>query len=234
VSAIDPNTSLAELALEDPAVGETFDRLGLDYCCNGARTLADACAERGLDVATAVAFLEASAPSREVHDFDARRASTAELCDHIVEAHHDRLRTELPQLAETVATVLRVHGGDDPRLATLAQVFGQLEQDVLAHVDEEERELFPACRSLAGGETLADREKLLAELEHDHDEVGEGLGRLRELADGYDAAHARCGTHRALLSGLQELERDLHRHIHEENNVLFPRVRELASTQGVA
>jgi iron-sulfur cluster repair protein YtfE (RIC family) len=30
-----------------------------------------------------------------------------------------------------------------------------------------------------------------------------------------------------LLDGLQTLEEDLHRHIHEENNILFPRALEL-------
>jgi len=227
MSMIDPHVSLAALVLDEPRRAELFERLGFDYCCHGESSLASACTEHDLDVDTAIRMLEAStAPSASApeHDYDCRSASTAELCDHIVESHHERLRLELPRLVETLTTVVRVHGADDPHLSALARVFDELARDLLDHLEREEQVLFPACRALEAGEGL-DRQGLLEELEHDHADVGATLPLLRELAGGYDSAAARCSTHRALLDGLQALERDLHRHIHEENNVLFPRIR---------
>lgn len=227
--AIDPQTTLGDLVLEQPSRAQLFEQLGFDYCCRGDRTLAAACAQANLDAATVVRVLEAQpaapAPARE-HEQDWREASTADLCEHIVEAHHDRLRQELPRLSETVATVAFVHGDDEPTLKELARVFDGLARDLLEHVEREEEQLFPACRALEAGERPAAPETLLAELADDHADVGETLVVLRDLAGGYRSEQARCGTHRALLDGLQELERDLHQHIHEENNLLFPRVRE--------
>jgi regulator of cell morphogenesis and NO signaling len=227
MSTIDPTTTLGELVLDDPGRAETFERLGLDYCCRGSRTLEEACTQRGLDAHTVAALLEAAPPvagGAAEHDFDVGRASTGELCDHIVTAHHDRLRQDLPRLGDTVATVARVHGSADAGLHDVARVFDALRVDLETHMEREEQHLFPACRAIDSGERAADDE-LLAELEHEHTDVGEALIVLRDLTGDLRAEAARCGTHRRMLDGFRELERDLHRHIHEENNVLFPRVR---------
>jgi regulator of cell morphogenesis and NO signaling len=229
MATIDPQASLGELVLDEPGRAELFERLGFDYCCGGHRTLAEACAQRGLDVETVAAVLDAGRaagpPSEHGHDW--RRATTSDLCDHIVQAHHDRLRRELPALSETLATVARVHGPREPELHDLARVFEGLRRELEEHIEREERVLFPACKELGRG--AAPDAALLEELGDDHARVGETLLVLRDLAGGYRAERGRCGTYRALLTGLRELERDLHQHIHEENNVLFPRVRGLAA-----
>lgn len=228
MSTIEPQASLASLVLDRPGLAELLEQLDLDYCCHGTRSLAAACAERDLDVDTLVRVLDAhvsAARSAPDHVYDCRSASIPELCDHIVSAHHESLRRALPRLSETSTTVVQVHGGEDPRLGTLARLFDGLAHELLEHLDREERLLFPACIALETGNGVVDGGALLTELEDDHAGVGETLRALRELADGYDAGTARCGTHRALLDGLDALERDLHLHIHEENNVLFPRIR---------
>lgn len=226
-TTIDPEATVGSLVLDHPALAPLLEQLDLDFCCHGDVTLATACAEHDLDVATTVRLLAAQAASTAnapAHAFDARAATAAELCEHIVSEHHDRLRSDLPRLEQTAATVVRVHGGDDPRLTRLAATLDRLAADVLEHVEREEAQLFPCCVAVEGGGAIDER-GLLEELEHDHSDVGEALRELRVLADGYAPETARCGTHRSLLAGLAELERDLHLHIHEENNVLFPRVR---------
>jgi regulator of cell morphogenesis and NO signaling len=233
MSPIDPYATLAALVLDEPGRAELFEELGFDYCCRGDHSLAAACAQRDLDIDTFVRVLDAYTASRASmpgHDYDCRSASTAELCDHIVEAHHLRLRHELPRLAETLTTVVRVHGGDDSQLNALVRVFDGLACDLLAHLDREEKMLFPACRTLDTCDGPLDRQALLDELGHDHTDVGETLLVLRDLAGGYHPDGARCDTHRALLKGLHALERDLHQHIHEENNILFPRIRSRLAT----
>ncbi|MFW5786300.1 MAG: hemerythrin domain-containing protein, partial [bacterium] len=61
------------------------------------------------------------------------------------------------------------------------------------------------------------------------DKVADGHGdedpRLRKLRDIYVAFEGACNTTRATLAALEELEREMHRHVHTENNVLFPRFR---------
>lgn len=243
-SSIRNSTSLGTLVAERPERIELFERLELDYCCGGASSLEEACERRGLDPSTVRALIEATdrdaagtAPARAAaEERDWRRAPVAELCDHIVAVHHECLRRELPRIAELLATVVRVHGEGRPELAMTERTFAALRTDLEAHIDEEERELFPACRALdAGTEPPPGFEAATIDRHQtEHEAAGRRLRALRELAGGYDASEALCSTHRGLLAALRDLEADLHLHLHEENNVLFPRARELARNGGPA
>lgn len=229
-NTISASTPLGELLVRRPASLALLERLRLDYCCGGARTLAEACAQRGLDAHTVIAMIEALEGEGELEPHDIRQSSIAELCDHIVGAHHDPTRRDLSRIAELLDTVVRVHGGKHGELTDLARVFAGLRTELEEHMALEEDQLFPFCRSLdAGGAPPLPDPALIALLEHDHELTGEALSALRELSGGYDPALALCGTHRALLEALRGLEVDVHQHVHEENNVLFPRVRELAA-----
>jgi regulator of cell morphogenesis and NO signaling len=211
---IDPATTVAELVVERPARARVFERLGIDYCCGGKTSLAEACESRGLDVKTAVAFLDAGTDaSGETEDW--ATAPLDELVRHIVDEHHAKLRTELPRISGLLEKCVRAHGQELPSLAELRAAFEQLRGTLELHMDEEEQVLFPALAD-------ADPDEV-GRLEHDHDAVGSSLLRLRELGGDYDSGTALCNTHRATLSALAELELDLHQHIHEENNILFPR-----------
>ncbi|MGZ4354367.1 MAG: hemerythrin domain-containing protein [Gaiellaceae bacterium] len=141
--------------------------------------------------------------------------SSAELCEHIVSTHHARLRGELPPLSTLLDKVVKAHGKDDARLVFVRSAFADLRAELEQHIDEEERVLFPA---IAAGDTVT-----ASSFEDDHERAGALLERLSELTDGYDLRSALCNTHRATLDALAELQLDLHQHIHEENNVLFPR-----------
>lgn len=231
MSAIDPNTiTLGDLVAREPRAAALFEQLGIDYCCGGGRTLAEAVAQRGLDATTVAVLIgnlsrEADGQAGDAHDV--AHSSMGELCDHIVVAHHDRLRRELPAIGEQAATVVRVHGASHPELGDLQRVFDRMRRELEAHLEIEERELFPACRRLERSLSPADEldRGLLALLEDEHAEVGGALVVLRELCGDYDESQALCGTHRRLLRALRDLERDLHQHIHEENNLLFGKIR---------
>ena len=221
-TTISPELSLAELVVEQPSRSRVFERFGLDYCCGGGHTLEEACSKQGVPVEAVLAALEEPQPAPTVNWTD---ASIDELIDHIVETHHARLREELPRLSRLVAAVERAHGGAAPELVEVASTFETLRSELEVHVVEEEEHAFPAFRHAAGGADFAE----LDLLEHDHAEVGRLLARLHELTHGFDQARAFCGTHRAALDALQELTLDLHEHVHEENNILFPRVRALVA-----
>lgn len=238
MSQIDTAMSLGALVVERPARAQLFERLRLDYCCGGTQSLAEACTQRGLDPATVADLLAALdvGPLDRVEpleDRDWRRATIAELCEHVVAVHHRALRRDLPRIAELAATVVRVHGRDHPELRDVERLFAGLRDDLERHLELEERVLFPAGRELEDGAAPRARiGELLVRHEEDHAGAGDALAALRELTADHDPARALCGTHRRLLEGLGRLERDLHQHIHEENNILFPRIRALAEAGG--
>jgi regulator of cell morphogenesis and NO signaling len=231
-TSIDPGQTLGALVAERPALTGTLEQLRLDYCCGGGQTLAEACRRGGLDPDTVAVLLERlgeTAAAGRVEPHDLRGATIAELCDHIVDAHHARLRRELPRIEELLATVVRVHGPEHAELHDLERLFATLARELREHLASEEASVFPAARAFQAGEH-ADPGFVELVDEHigEHADTGDALAALRELAGGYERASAYCGTHRSLLEALEAFELDLHQHVHEENNVLFPRLLEHA------
>ena len=233
MSAIDPGRTVADLVVERPGRTRVFEQLGIDYCCGGRRSLAAACAERGLDAATVVAMLaafEGVTGSEAGDDRDWSRSALGELCDHIVSEHHGFLRAELPRLAGMLDRVVRAHGERYPEMIETRDLLEAVAAELDVHMHVEEEVVFPLCRRLDGGGTPGPAELAdpIRAMEHDHDITGAALARMRELTGGFAPPADACNTYRATLDGLVALERDLHRHIHEENNVLFPRALALA------
>ena len=231
-SLIDPGSSLGELVAERAARAQLFERLQLDYCCGGRQTLAAACAKRGLDLDEVRAALQAL-DEGDLHDTsverrDWRTVGMGELCAHIVTVHHDGLREAFPRLERLFGTVVRAHGNSDPRLGDAQRLFGEIRSELEPHLASEENELFPACIGSERAGTPVE-EQLIAEHESEHAELGRALAALRTLCDDYDHHAALCNTHRALLDALEAFEQDLHRHVHEENDILFPRARKARS-----
>lgn len=229
MSPTDHVSTLGELVLQQPRAAALFERLALDYCCGGRRTLEQACSQQGLDAHTVGALLHALAdepPGADLEAHDVSRATIPELCEHIVTRHHDPLRRDLTRISDVVATVVRVHGKTHRELLDLQRLFTAIRSDLETHMRIEENTLFPACRALDDEPAAAvfDRD-LLVLLEDDHATTGNALCALREVAGGDSTDAAVCSTHRTMLSSLRAFELDMHQHVHEENNVLFPRVR---------
>lgn len=232
-TTIDLERSLGELVLEQPGLARIFAELNLDYCCGGSVSLSDAATQRGLDVRTLALVLEAEARSNDtsLRERDWRAVPFAELCDHIVDEHHAFLRRELPHIEELLEKVVSRHGDSVPTLQQLQGDFKALHTELIDHIDREEQGLFPLCRNLDRDGQVPGAIPQLEMHEAAHANVGETLSRMRELGGGYDRSAALCTTHGVMLESLRGLELDLHQHIHEENNILFPRLRgELAET----
>lgn len=200
---IDPERTLASLVEETPIYARTFESLELDYCCGGDRTLAAACDRDDLE----------------------------NLAGHVVDAHHDYLREELPKLGDIVETVADVHGENHPELRDVEAEYRALAAEMREHIDEEEEELFPVVGKLDRDERLsADEAERLREairrFEEDHAATADRLNRIAELTDDYAVPEDACPSYRSMLGRLDQLERDTHMHVHRENNVLFERAGE--------
>lgn len=225
--------TVGELVSERPGRSRVFEEHGIDYCCGGKRPLAEACAKKGVDVDEIVRELaQADAGAVQEGAADYSVMALDELADHIVSTHHAYLTKELPRLEEMAVKVAKVHGGSDARLRELAEVMGALSAELGSHMMKEERILFPIIRQLVHADTLPPMpcgtlSNPIGAMEAEHDNAGGALESMRRLTDGYAPPEWACNTYRALLDGLNELELDLHEHIHKENNILFPRALEL-------
>lgn len=225
--------TVGDLVAEDYRLGSVFKRYGIDFCCGGNRTLSEACNSRGVDlneVVTAMAETVSGTVPRAQDD--ARTWPMDFLADYITHVHHRYVRQQMPILTQFADKVARVHGEAHPELHKVRDLVARLADELLDHLEDEENILFPYVKQLVVARTQAVRptrpdfgsaKDPIAQMEHDHDEAGTIMKRLRTLTADYTPPMDACNTYRALFASLEQFEDDLHRHVHLENNVLFPR-----------
>jgi regulator of cell morphogenesis and NO signaling len=224
---IEASTTLADLVIEDGRRARVLERFELDYCCEGHRTLADATQAAGVDLDAVAAALDLPAATEAV---TAGPQPTAALAHDIVDTHHAYMWEEMPRLQALVTKVHDVHGDRHPELSRVRELFTTAVTELDPHMTKEERSLFPAISRLEkarmpGAEgALAEQIELLVQ---EHAVVGDLFKEIRSATGGYVVPDDGCASYRAMLEGLEEMERDLHEHIHKENYVLFPDALEL-------
>jgi regulator of cell morphogenesis and NO signaling len=230
--------TVKDFALQIPGATRVFERAGIDYCCGGGRSLEEACASAGVnagDMLAALRSLESADPMHEVEpDFGAMPLES--LVDHIVRTHHVFTLQELARLEKLLAKVRSKHERNHPELADVGFAFHGLLADLLPHMLKEERVLFPYVvameRARAEGVAVPPPPFLTVKnpirvMTLEHDTAGDFLREIRAATANFEIPEGACMSFRALYEGLEDLERDLHQHIHLENNVLFPRAAEL-------
>ncbi len=228
--------TVADIAAGSLAAVRVFERLGIDYCCGGKRPLAEVCRQKGLDAEMVQRELDA-APRPDGTARDWNTAPLQELAAHIVATHHQYLRREFQPLSERLAKVYRVYNeryGDT--LIGLPETFNGLRSELELHMLKEEKILFPA---IAAAESAATAWRPapaspfgavgnpIRTMEAEHESAGRALADIRRITRDFEIPAHACVTYRALMTSLEELEHDLHVHIHLENNILFPRAIQL-------
>ena len=220
-----------------------FERYGIDYCCHGDVSLAAACREAHVLIEDVCQELDASdSIPRTQEEIDWSHAHLAQLVKHIESRHHTYLRTQLPLLSARMEKTVAAHGSKHPELLSVRELLRSLQTELISHMMREERVLFPIIIQLEEA-ALTHHDKPhfhcgsvnnpIGVMEDDHESVGHTLCLLRRLTDDFTPPGDACETYRALLVGMEQLEADLHVHIHLENNILFPRAAALESTLDV-
>jgi regulator of cell morphogenesis and NO signaling len=226
--------TVRELALEIPEATRIFDKLGIDYCCGGGKSLEEACAAANLsvdEVFDSLDFAEQEARTKQ-KDRNWQTEPLADLIAHIIATHHKYTREEIVRLGPLFDKVVSVHGKSHPELQHVRAAFRGLAQELTTHMMKEEAVLFPYIVRME--EAVIQREPALpppfgsvqnpvAMMMHEHDSAGEELRSMREAGAGFAAPGDACISYQTLYKALADFEKDLHQHIHLENNVLFPR-----------
>jgi regulator of cell morphogenesis and NO signaling len=227
------SATVGEIVATDSRAAAVFEQFGIDFCCGGRRTVAEACRTAATDPGTVERALQALPPVAGPHD-DVARWPLDSLMDYIVGTHHTYVRTALPAIARYLTKLVEVHGVRHPELGDVETSFERLSGDLLQHMMKEEQVLFPYIRQLT---SITNRRPLpcpfgtiedpIGLMEQEHQAAGDELRRIRELTNGYVPPVDACATYTVCLAELERFERDLHRLVHLENNVLFPRAVEL-------
>jgi regulator of cell morphogenesis and NO signaling len=229
----EPDTTVGDVATRIPAAKTAFERLGIDYCCGGGRKLLADLKQKGITVGQLVDAIQQTASDRtDRADRDWSTASVTELAEHVLATHHVFMKRELPRISGLLAKVAAAHGERHGRmLGELAATFQGLRDEIEQHLLKEERILFPmiiatdAFLSGHGERPVSHCGSVLnpiRQMESEHENAGQALARMRELTSNYQLPDDACLTFATLYETLDAMEKDLHEHIHLENNILFP------------
>jgi len=229
-------TTVGAVVADDFRTAGVFEKHGIDFCCGGRISLAEICREKGLDPATLlqeIAELK-NTPIDRSHNYSAWALPF--LADYIINTHHVYLNENTAQIAAYTSKIAEVHGGHHPEVIEIAAIFARIATDMTAHLREEEEVFFPAIKRIdaarRAGNTpeAADLETIrtsLLRLDQEHQEIGDAVHAIRHLAKVYAIPEDVCNTFVVTYQKLREFEDDLHKHVHLENNILFPKAAEL-------
>ncbi len=228
--------TIGEIVADDYRTAAVFEKHGIDFCCGGKSPLTAACKERGIDPAAIAREIEAakSAPGDRSQNYAAWSLSF--LADYIVNAHHTYLKENTPQIAAYAHKIAQVHGPNHPELVEIAATFDKVATDMAAHLREEEEVFFPAIKRVetsqkagkpADTKDLETLTRSFQTLSHEHQAIGDATHRIRHLARDYAIPPDVCNTFVVTYHKLKEFEDDLHKHVHLENNILFPKALRL-------
>lgn len=223
--------TLAEIVTENIRAAIVFEEYGLDFCCRGKRSLKDACTEKNIDVQKIVNELinlsNTGNGAQNVNDWQLDF-----LVDYIMNNHHQYVRRMIPVISLHTDKVASVHGQNHPETLQIADLFLAVRDELEGHMMKEERVLFPQIKQMVLNQKENSQffpppfgtiQNPIRMMEFEHTNAGDALQQIRELSNNYSHPADACDTFKALYSELKEFEEDLHKHIHLENNILFPK-----------
>ena len=224
---------VGEIVAETPSCAREFEAMGIDYCCGGNRTLSEACTQSNVSVDETLARLQkGAAQATNAEDKNWQALPLADLIAHINSTHHVFVRSECPRILALIAKVVGVHGKNHPELLTVQALFAALGEELQVHLMKEEQILFPyvlrmeesvMASEIAPPAMFGTVMNPIRMMMQEHDGAGDALWSLRSTTGDYSVPEDACISYQTLYQALQDFEKDLHQHIHLENNILFPR-----------
>jgi regulator of cell morphogenesis and NO signaling len=228
--------TVRELALEHAGATRVFEKLGIDYCCGGKRSLEEACRAANLNIGEVLASVEQSSQpvmaTQTDKDQNWHAVPLTALIAHIQNTHHKYTREEIARLGPLFEKVCSVHGSKHRELFEVYDSFKGLAQELGTHMMKEDMVLFPYTVRMEAARAenrsflpapFGSVQNPVSMMEHEHDSAGNALRAMKQASNGYSAPADSCISYQTLYRVLAEFEADLHQHIHLENNILFPR-----------
>jgi regulator of cell morphogenesis and NO signaling len=231
--------SLAQIVNKDHRAASIFEKYHLDFC-KGKRTLQQACDESDLEINQVVLELENVLGNEKSYELDLTACSLSQIIQYILQTHHSYVKKEMPVILAYLQKVAAKHGSGHPEMLKVFELFDAVNEELDLHMKKEELILFPRIVELeqlaATGKTININQTYIQSpitiMEQEHDHAGKLMEEIRELTQNYTPPPDACTTYRLSFAALQAFETDLHRHVHAENYILFPKALQLFGIPG--
>jgi regulator of cell morphogenesis and NO signaling len=223
--------TVGQLAISHPGALAVFTKYNIDYCCGGHRSIEDACRRIGLDPEKIKTEIAQTSGEGTTQTLRPENWTSSFLSDYIVQNHHSYVKNAIPEITAFLDKVCDAHGNDCTELLFIRENFLDLSKELTSHMEKEELVLFPAIKKLEsqnkqGHPLAASLQGPVDAMEHEHTVAGDLIKQIRSLSNNFTPPDFACPTFRITYKKLHEFDNDLMRHIHLENNILFPRVKD--------
>ena len=232
----DTQKQIGQFVAEDYRTASVFSKYGIDFCCKGDRTIEEVCTKNNIDSNTLLSDLDKIVSSNANQSIDYKSWPLDLLAEYIEKKHHRYVEEKTPVLRQFLDKLCKVHGGNHPELFKINELFTASTGELASHMKKEELILFPFIKKMVKAqiekgailspqfETVANP---IAAMMQEHENEGERFRQIAELTDNYTPPADACNTYKVTFAMLDEFEKDLHLHIHLENNILFPEAAKL-------
>lgn len=238
------NTTIGEIVRADYRTSDVFKKYGIDFCCGGGKSIAAACEEQALDVDTIIEEIKKTVATAKGNDsglpYDEWPLDL--LANYVQKIHHGYVTKAIPVLTAYLDKIAQVHGDRHPELFEIKELYAETAGELTKHMKKEELMVFPYIQKLMQLEGAGATElptpafgsiaALIDQMEEEHEEEGDRFKKIAALSNNYTPPQDACNTYMVAFQKLKEFEEDLHLHIHLENNILFPKSKELEKSIG--
>jgi len=233
---ITEKSNLGSIVASDYRLAEVLKKYNIDFCCNGDRTIEDACLQKGMPYSRLIRELKAQSRKPDKGAIDYHRWPIELLAEYIEKKHHGYVAEKVPVIKSYLAQLYKAHEDRHPELFKIAELFDVTAGGLSMHMKKEELMLFPYIHNLAKAKNSGHKlnrppfgslESTILAMNHEHEEEGERLRRIAQLCNNYTVPADGCNTYKVAFALLKEFEEDLHLHIHLESNILFPKAIEM-------
>jgi regulator of cell morphogenesis and NO signaling len=233
---IQENSIIGELVAQNYRAASVFKKYDIDFCCQGNRTIQDACKAKNIDVSTVITNLKEVIKTTSENAINYLSWPIDLMADYIEKKHHRYVEDKIPEIKLYLDKICRVHGDRHPELLEINELFNVSAGELAAHMKKEELILFPFIRKMTKAKQENSKleaphfgtvENPIQMMMHEHTSEGERFRKIETLSNNYTPPEDACNTYRVAFALLKEFETDLHLHVHLENNILFPKALEL-------
>jgi regulator of cell morphogenesis and NO signaling len=229
--------TIGEIVTKDYRKAQAFKKLGIDFCCGGKKTIAEVGAQKGISLQKINEELEAVEHSGNISgELDYDKLPIDFLSDYVINTHHQYCRENIPFITELAQKVARVHGDSHPELTRVKDIFVRVGSDLSQHMMKEENIVFPYVKELISVRKLGGKltekpfgnvSNPIKAMDMEHEQAGKDLAEISKITSDYTLPADACNSYTILYKKLEEFENDLHKHVHLESNIIFPKAIKL-------
>lgn len=231
--------TIGEYVAQDFRTAALFSKYGIDFCCKGNRSLEEVCDKKNISPDELLEQLNVVLETKNASGIDFKSWPLDLLADYIEKTHHRYVEEKIPVLLQFLDKLCKVHGATHPELFEITELFKGCAGELTQHMKKEELILFPFIKKMVKASISVEHieqphfgtvNNPIAMMMVEHEAEGDRFVKISALTNNYTPPSDACNTYKVTFSMLNDFEQDLHKHIHLENNILFPKAAALEKT----